>query len=437
MSGFKDMMPRSLFGRAVLIIVLPLVMVQLVAIWVFYDRVWETVTRRLSQAVAGEIALVVRLYENEAEAEDRRRVLQQAGASLGLIIEHRPGTQLQQISDGEGSGILERLLIAALRERVAVAFAVDVWSHPREVRIDVQASSGVFAVRLQRERLFTTTPVVMILWMVGSSLVFFAVASIFMRNQVRPIQRLAAAAEAFGKGDDDESYRPAGATEVRQAGGAFVVMRERLKRFVQQRTEMLAGISHDLRTPLTRMKLEFALLGDSPSVTGLRADVSDMERMIESYLAFLRGEGEEQRAPTDLAAMLRELVDGVRREGHSVRLVTDGDLVLSVRPQAMKRSLRNLLANATRHGARIDIKAKRRERSVKITIDDDGPGIPPESREDAFKPFYRLDASRSTATGGVGLGLTITRDAVRAHGGEIWLEDSPLGGLRARVKLPV
>lgn len=433
----KSLLPRSLFGRAVLIIVLPLVLVQLVAIFVFYDRVWETVTRRMTQAVAGEIAMTVSALHRASSAEDRKALLESAASSLGLFIEIRDGERISAPTTDDGSGILERRLTQALRERVARPFALDVWRQPRDVMIEVQLDRAALRVRFARERVFTTTSYVLILWMVGSSIIFFAVASTFMRNQVRPIRRLAEAAEEFGKGRDDEAYRPAGASEVRQAGAAFVVMRERIRRFLQQRTEMLAGISHDLRTPLTRMKLELALLGDVPSVSGLRADVADMERMVDSYLAFVRGEGEEAPEQVDLKAMLEELVAAAQREGHSVRLVTDGDLKLSLRPQAIKRSIRNLLANATRHGARIEIRVKRRERSLKLTIDDDGPGIPPEAREDVFKPFFRLDASRNTATGGVGLGLTIARDVVRAHGGEIWLEDSPLGGLRARIKIPV
>ncbi|MBL8698910.1 MAG: HAMP domain-containing protein [Alphaproteobacteria bacterium] len=433
----KSLLPRTLFGRAVLIIVLPLVLVQLVAIFVFYDRVWETVTRRLSQAVAGEIAMTVAMMSRADSVETRTHVLATAASSLGLFIEIDDRGRLAAPTVDEGSGILERRLIQALRERVGRPFALDVWRQPRDVVVEIQLDDATMRVRFARERVFTTTSYVMILWMVGSSIIFFAVASIFMRNQVRPIRRLAEAAEEFGKGRDDEPYRPAGASEVRQAGAAFVVMRERIRRFLQQRTEMLAGISHDLRTPLTRMKLELALLGDVPSVAGLRADVADMERMVDSYLAFVRGEGEEAPELVDLKAMLEDLVAAAQREGHSVRLVTEGDLTLPLRPQAIKRSIRNLLANATRHGARIDIRAKRRERSLKLTIDDDGPGIPQSAREDVFKPFFRLDASRNTATGGVGLGLTIARDVVRAHGGEIWLEDSPLGGLRARIKLPV
>ena len=433
----RKLVPRSLFGRAVFIIVLPIILVQAVAIFVFYDRVWETVTRRLSQAVAGEIAMTIQQWNGAPTPAGKADALNSAASTLGLFIEIRDGARLERPMTDEGSGILERRLAQALRERVAREFTLDVWQQPRHVLIDVQLDKAVMAVTVARERVFTTTAYVMILWMVGASIIFFAIASLFMRNQVRPIRRLADAAEEFGKGSDVEGYRPAGASEVRQAGAAFVTMRERIRRFLQQRTEMLAGISHDLRTPLTRMKLELALLGDVPSVAGLRADVADMERMVESYLAFVRGEGEEQREQVDLKAMLEELVTAAQRDGHPVKLVTEGDLTLSLRPQAMKRSMRNLLANATRHGARIELRVKRRERSVKILIDDDGPGVPQESREDVFKPFFRLDPSRNTATGGVGLGLTIARDVVRAHGGEIWLEDSPLGGLRARIKLPV
>jgi two-component system osmolarity sensor histidine kinase EnvZ len=395
------------------------------------------VTRRLTQAVAGEIAMTIDTWQRTPDAEARAATLASAAARLGLFSEFRPGTRIDRPMTDDGGGMLERRLVDALRERLARPFALDVWKHPRNVDLAVALDDGVMAISFPRERVFTTTPYVMILWMVGSSILFFAIASVFMRNQVRPIRQLAQASEEFGKGRDVEDYRPSGASEVRQAGAAFVVMRERLRRFLLQRTEMLAGISHDLRTPLTRMKLELALLDDSPSVAGLRADVTDMERMVESYLAFVRGDGEEQPVPTDLGRILADLVAGEQREGHPVRLVTEGDLVVPLRPQAITRSIRNLLANATRHGARIELRAKRRERSVKILIDDDGPGIPSGSREDVFKPFFRLDSSRNPTTGGVGLGLTIARDVVRAHGGDIWLEDSPLGGLRARIKLPV
>jgi two-component system osmolarity sensor histidine kinase EnvZ len=433
----KSLLPRTLFGRAVIITVLPLILVQAVGIFVFYDRVWETVTRRLTHAIAGEVAMTIEHWQRASGPEDRAATLAMVERQLGMSIAVSDGARLAAPMAGEGSGILERRMVQALRERVGRPFDLDVWGQPRDVILLVQLDTGVMRIVVSRERVFTTNAYVMILWMVGSSILLFAIASVFMRNQVRPIRELAAVSEAFGKGGDIEGYRPSGASEVRQAGAAFVVMRERLRRFLLQRTEMLAGISHDLRTPLTRMKLELALLDDSPSVAGLRADIADMERMVESYLAFVRGDGEEQPEPTDLARLLADLVAGEQREGHPVRLITEGDLVISLRPQAVRRSIRNLLANATRHGARIELRAKRRERSVKILIDDDGPGIPSGLREDVFKPFFRLDASRNSSTGGVGLGLTIARDVVRAHGGDIWLEDAPLGGLRVRIKLPV
>ena len=433
----KSLLPRTLFGRAVIITVLPLILVQAVGIFVFYDRVWETVTRRLTHAIAGEVAMTIEHWQRASGPEDRAATLAMVERQLGMSIAVSDGARLAAPMAGEGSGILERRMVQALRERVGRPFDLDVWGQPRDVILLVQLDTGVMRIVVSRERVFTTNAYVMILWMVGSSILLFAIASVFMRNQVRPIRELAAVSEAFGKGGDIEGYRPSGASEVRQAGAAFVVMRERLRRFLLQRTEMLAGISHDLRTPLTRMKLELALLDDSPSVGGLRADIADMERMVESYLAFVRGDGEEQPEPTDLARLLADLVAGEQREGHPVRLITEGDLVISLRPQAVRRSIRNLLANATRHGARIELRAKRRERSVKILIDDDGPGIPSGLREDVFKPFVRLDDARNLDETGTGLGLAIAQDIAHAHGGHIVLEDSPLGGLRAVVTIPV
>ncbi len=435
--SLKPYLPHSLFGRAILILVTPLVIVQCVAAFVFYDRVWEVVTRRLTTGVAGEVGTVVQLIGRYPDPAAREWIFETFAEHSSLRVKLQPDAILSNAGPKVGSGILERLLVAALNERVRRPFRLDVWDDPADVLIDVQLPEGVLFVRTPRERLFTTTSYVFILWMVGSSLILFAIASAFMRNQVRPIQQLATAAEEFGKGRDVAEFKPYGATEVRRAAAAFVVMRERIRRFIAQRTEMLAGVSHDLRTPLTRMKLELAMLGDSPSVAGLKSDVADMERMVESYLAFVRGEGEEQIEATDLGKLLEDIATAARREGNSVALSTEGDLTLPLRPHAIKRSLNNLVANATRHAAQVAISAERRGNAVEVIIDDDGPGIPPEAREEVFKPFYRLDPSRTAATGGVGLGLTIARDVVSSHGGNIQLDSSPMGGLRARIRLPV
>jgi two-component system osmolarity sensor histidine kinase EnvZ len=273
--------------------------------------------------------------------------------------------------------------------------------------------------------------------MVGSSLVLFAVATLFMRNQVRPIRRLAVAAKNFGKGRDVPGYHPSGASEVRQAADAFIEMRERIKRQIAQRTEMLAGVSHDLRTPLTRMKLQLEMLGWRPGVEELKADVSEMERMVEGYLAFVRGEGAAPPEPHDISALLEQVVSGARKEGARIDLHAEDDLVVPVRFDSFKRCLGNLVSNAAHYGQHVQVRAGRREDAVEILVDDDGPGIPSDQREAVFRPFFRLDPSRNPETGGVGLGLTIARDVARGHGGELQLDDSPLGGLRARLRVPI
>jgi two-component system osmolarity sensor histidine kinase EnvZ len=256
-----------------------------------------------------------------------------------------------------------------------------------------------------------------------------------MRNQVRAIRRLAAAAEAFGMGRDAGPIKPEGASEVRKAGAAFNRMQERIRRFLAQRIEMLAGVSHDLRTPLTRLRLAIAMLPPTeaiaPDVAEMTADVEEMDRMIGGYLAFARGEGTEEAQPVDLAALLEEVATGARRAGAVVEFAAPRELTLRLRPDAVRRAVTNLVDNARRHARRIALSALPQGRTVQVTVDDDGPGIPPERRESVFRPF------ESGAAGGTGLGLTIARDIVRAHGGDIYLEQSPMGGLRARIRLPV
>jgi len=438
MQRLRALLPRSLFGRALLIIVTPLVLVQIVAAAVFFDRVWETVTRRISNSVAGEVATLIEIMARYRGPADRDWALDSARRNTGMEIAFDPGATLPGASRlVPDYGLLENRLVNALNRSIANLYTVDYYGHPNDVLLAIQLDDGVLRVAASRERLVTETVNIFLIWMVGSSIVAFFVASLFMRNQVRPIRRLAHAADEFGKGRDVPDFRPSGAAEVRQAAAAFVVMRERLRRFLVQRTEMLAGVSHDLRTPLTRMKLELAMLGDQPYISGLKTDVAEMERMVDSYLAFARGEGEEQPEPTDLAPILGEIASAARRNQRELKLQTHGDLVLSARPQAIKRCLDNLVSNAVRHARTIELRAVRRPRWIEVTIDDDGPGVPPARREDVFRPFVRIDTARTSGSGGVGLGLTIARDAVRSHGGEVVLEDSPLGGLRARVTLPV
>jgi two-component system osmolarity sensor histidine kinase EnvZ len=438
-TGVKRLLPRTLFARFLLIIVTPVVLAQLVATWIFYDRHWETVTRRLVFAVSGEIALVIQQLDRFPEPEAQTATLTAAMRTTDLVIRFEPGASLPAESAAP-RGMLERTLGLALTEQVRRPFTIAIPAVKEWYEIRIQMPGGVLQVLSPERRLYSPTSYIFILWMIGSALVLFTIAIVFMRNQVRSIRRLAQAADSFGKGRDVPHFKPEGAAEVRQAAAAFLVMRARIQRQIKQRTEMLAGVSHDLRTPLTRMKLALAMLGDNPGleVEELQADVAEMEMMIDAYLAFARGEGSEPVAPADLGTLLGEVVAGARRAGGVVELDLAEPLRLPLRTGAMKRAVSNLLANARRHARRVEVRAGRRGyATIEITIDDDGPGIPADQREEVFKPFFRLDSSRNPETGGAGLGLAIARDVVRGHGGDITLEDSPMGGLRAVIRLPV
>jgi two-component system osmolarity sensor histidine kinase EnvZ len=433
----KRILPHSLFGRALMIIVMPLILVQVISAYVFYDRHWYTLTRRLTLGVAGDIGLVIDqrgILRNDVEWQ---RSFYSALLDTELNFDFHKGEILPNRPDLDLLGSLDDLLRDGLRERVRRPFLVE-WPEgdERDVTVRVQLADGVLSVVVPRQRLFSSTAYIFILWMVGSSLLFFGIAAIFMRNQVRPIRRLARAAENFGKGRDVDEFPGGGATEVRQAAAAFVEMRGRIRRHVQQRTDMLSGVSHDLRTPLTRMKLQLAMLPPSPEVEDLRADVTEMERMIEGYLAFARGEAGETSVPTNLKDVLDEVAATAEREGVPVDVELSEPLRLPLKPVAFRRAISNLVANAGRFAKRVWITASRDGDHIDILIDDDGPGIPAEQREEVFRPFFRLEGSRNPETGGVGLGLTIARDVMRGHGGDLTLDDSPRGGLRACVRLP-
>ena len=432
----KNLLPRSLFGRSLLIIVMPLILLQVVSTWIFYDRHWEHITRRLASAVAGEIATVIDNRRNFPGEKNQRWFFYSSGAHLDLRMGFRTDDILPNLSPETGSGILERLLTNALRERVRRPFHLDAWSHERDVRIQIQLPNGVLDVLVSRERLFSSTTYIFVMWMVGTSLVLFAVAMIFMRNQIRPIRRLAAAVENFGKGREVPDFEPGGATEIRRAAAAFNLMRERIYRTISQRTEMLAGVSHDLRTPLTRMKLQLAMLGEAAEVEELKRDVAQMENMVNDYLAFARGEAAEAVVASDIGELLDDVVKVSRHGEAEITLDTAAGLTVLVRPNAFKRCVTNLVNNAALHAGHIRITAGRHGDMVEVMVDDDGPGIPEDQREEVFKPFYRLDSARNPDSGGTGLGLTVARDLIRGHGGDVTLVTAPAGGVRARLRLP-
>ncbi len=433
---FKRMLPRSLLGRSLLILILPLVLAQSIATWIFYDRHWQTVARRLSTSVAADIGLTLDSLTTATTNRQREAIFRRADDNTELLYAFHPGETLPQgMRQTDGSRI-EETLARAIRERVGLPFEIGGEYDERDILVSIQSDGGILQVVVPRERLFTPTTYIFIMWMVGSSLVLFAIASVFMRNQIKSLRRLAIAVDDFGKGRDVPHFKVEGATEVRQAGMAFLRMRDRIQRAIAQRTEMLAGVSHDLRTPLTRMRLALELQKDDPRAAELKADVAAMERMIQGYIDFARGEGTEQARPVDLVAVIRALVASLGQAGAPVMTALPESCVLPLRPDAMHRCLGNLIANARRYGNHVWVTAVESSALVEVLIDDDGPGIRPADREAVFRPFFRLDASRNPETGGTGLGLAIARDVVRAHGGEIMLEDSPHGGLRARIRLP-
>jgi two-component system osmolarity sensor histidine kinase EnvZ len=431
----KNLLPKSLLGRSLMIIVMPLVILQVIAGYIFYESHWRKVSLTLSRGVAGDIATVIELMRIDDGANNFNKMFQLPAKHMGLLMSFSEGGILSNTQSVQ-SGKTEQTLARALQEAVGRPFVINSVKIDRHVAIDVQLSDGVLHVVTARKRLFSTTTYIFVLWMVGSSLVLFSVATIFMRNQVKPIRRLAEAADDFGKGRDALKFKPEGASEVRQATAAFIAMRDRIQRHITQRTEMLAGVSHDLRTPLTRMKLQLEMAPYSYALSDLNDDVFEMENMLEGYLAFARGEGGEDPALTNLGDLLNVVVSQARRKGGVIDLHVESEINVPVRPKVFKRCLTNLIDNAMRYAEHVSLRVGKREDFVDIIIDDDGPGIPKESREDVFKPFFRIEESRNLKTGGVGLGMSIARDVVRGHGGNIELDTSPVGGLRARIRLP-
>jgi two-component system, OmpR family, osmolarity sensor histidine kinase EnvZ len=408
-----------------------------VVAFVFMERHWNTVTRRLSSAVTQDIASLIDTYQSFPDSPDHATLRRIAQQRLGLVVDFLPGTDLPPPGAKPFFSLLDQALSREISRQIAKPFWIDTVGRSALVEIRITLDNNVMRVFAPRSAAYASNSEIFLFWMVGTSLVLLGVAVLFLRNQIRPILTLADAAESFGKGREVPGFRPRGAREVRRAANAFLEMKRRVERTMEQRTTMLAGVSHDLRTVLTRFKLELALIGDSPEVEALKKDVDEMGRMLEAYLDFARGDAGEQSAPTDMAAFLEELKLDAERHGHRASVVFHGPPVITVRPAAFKRCLANLVSNAARFANTIAITCHRDHRWLTVTVDDDGPGIPASMREEVFRPFLRLDDARNQDEGGTGLGLAIARDIARSHGGDILLGDSPLGGLRVTVRVPV
>ncbi len=432
-------LPKGLLGRSLLIVVVPMLILLAVLTGVFMDRHWMLVTQRLSDAVASSILGLANIADNTAIPDEVRiDTVATTGKAMGLTAEVLPPSEIGRTRRASAD-IVHTMLAEALQRRpMATPFSIRDLSDDNRIEVRMIVHAGVLRVEFPRSLAYAANWHFFLVWMVSTALFLVLVSLIFLRNQIKPIERLAAAAEAFGRGRPVEGFAPTGAREVRQAAHAFIGMRRRIERQIEQRTTMLAGVGHDLKTILTRFRLGLALLPEGEETADLRSDVAEMEAMLAAYVDFAKGDADETPQPLDveetISDCLRQMAEPAGRE---VRFTFSGDGLLTLRPTAFRRLIANLVGNAVRYGrSAVWATGERREGWLSISIEDDGPGIPEDEMEAVFRPFYRLDAARNQDVPGTGLGLAIARDVARSHGGDIELGQSPHGGLKATIRLP-
>jgi len=430
-------MPKRLYARSLLIVITPMILLQSVVTLVFMERHWQTVTQRLSTATTRDIAAIIEMIESYPSDDDYATVIRIAQDRLSMKIDILPPDPLPPPGRKPFFSILDQILSAEITRQINRPFWIDTVGDSGVLEVRIQLENKVLRVFVRRSQAYASNTHIFLVWMVGTSLVLLTIAIPFLRNQIRPILKLAEAAESFGKGRPmPPDFRPRGAEEVRRAGFAFIQMRERIERQIEQRTAMLTGVSHDLRTILTRFRLQLALSGSKVDTEALDKDIDDMQSMLEGYLEFARGEAEEDAGKFDLAGYFANLAEEAELRKKTLSTKLTGDPEIHVRPNAFARLLANIIGNSMRYAGNVRVEAVHARGALTVTVDDDGPGIPPESREDVFKPFVRLDEARNLDTSGTGLGLSIARDIARSHGGDIKLDESPMGGLRVVVRVP-
>ncbi|MDP3895544.1 MAG: ATP-binding protein [Mesorhizobium sp.] len=430
-------MPKGLYARSLIIVIAPMILLQSVVAFVFMERHWQLVTQRLSTAVTRDIAAIIDMIDTYPSDDNYANVIRIAQEHLALKIDILPPDPLPAPGPKPFFSILDQILSSEITRQINRPYWIDTVGNSNIVEIRIRLDDKVLRVFTRRSQAYASNTHIFLVWMVGTSLVLLTIAILFLRNQIRPIQKLAEAAESFGKGRPAPAdFKPRGAEEVRRAGLAFIQMRERIERQIDQRTAMLTGVSHDLRTILTRFKLQLAVSGTKGDSAPLDQDIDDMQSMLEGYLAFARGEASEDTGRLDLAALLDKLKEEANLRERSLSTTLIGRPVVHVRPHAFARLLANLVGNAFRYAQTVNVTATHTRGTLSIVVDDDGPGIPADRRDDVFRPFVRLDEARNQDSGGTGLGLSIARDIARSHGGDITLDDSPMGGLRAIVRVP-
>lgn len=435
--------PAGLYRRAMLILIAPVLLLQGLMAGFILDQHWDNVTKILGRSLSREIGLLVELYEKSdksdaATAEVERLARERLRQELHVLR----GTQLPANSVPAFYQIFDVKMQQYLARETKRPFYLNSEAANGNVEIQVQVEPGlIFQVITDAERARASSTPLLLSMMLGSSVLLLGIAAIFLRNQIRPILELSKAAKDFGMGRDTAEFRPRGASEIREAGLSFLDMRRRIARHVEQRTAMLAGVSHDLRTILTRFRLELAVIGDNPKIHPLTEDVDEMQHMLEDYMAFVKGDGGEQVSDVRLRDTVAAAIEAVERDRPDSEAQIDAagvpDIGVNLKAKAFRRLLTNIISNAVRYGSKVKVSGEIREDRLWIHVDDNGPGIPAEQREHAFRPFVRLDNARNLDETGTGLGLAIALDIAHAHGGDIVLEDSGLGGLRVGVKIPV
>lgn len=437
----RRIIPQSLFARSLLILIVPAFLTQAIATFIFFDRHWDNMTRRLAEAVAGEIYMIAEHVEDVVESgeEGSIRFVKNIARSLRLYISYEQGvTELAVVQPDEAwdSSVIPTVR-KAMNEQVKRPYSLSFVKEKEYVEINVLVNDGLLTVQVPEKRLFSSTVYIFLGWMIGSQILLMGIAVIFMRNQIKPIRKLAWAADRFGRGLDVPILKPSGAREVRAAMIAFKEMYERLVKQLEQRTLMLAGVSHDLKTPLTRIRLELSMMEENEDVIAIKSDLDEMQRMIEGYLSFAQDQSTVHVERTNIHDIIFSLADKYKRMDKNLEKAVQKELVLPLRVHQFERALDNLISNGFKFGQRVWVRAYKLGQFIEITVEDDGPGIPEEKFDEVFRPFYRLDQSRNLKTGGVGLGLSISKDIIHQHGGDIFLENSPKGGLRVVIRLPI
>lgn len=432
-------LPKTLFFRTMLLIFIPLIVVQVVSVVMFFDGSWSRMGRRLSDNLTSDMSFIMeQVNRNPSRLKEMQALSSQ---KFGMEFEYYSNQdKLKAISKVRKAN---RMIVGYLEESLEKAFPkaeINIFEGKadKDLVVMIDSDQGLYRFLTTRKKIFSSSIFMFVVWMVGTSILLFLVAVLFLRIQVRSIAELAQVAEDFGKGIDNKDFKPYGSSEVRKAALAFIKMKERIQRQISERTQMLAGVSHDLRTPLTRMKLQAAMMSDGDDKKDFLSDIDEMEKMLDGYLSFVSGEGGEKSSFVDVNEMILSIINKFRNKKALIRYSTNDQVsAIQGREQALKRALTNVISNAFRYGKTIAVKLESNDKKLMIAIEDDGPGIPKDKREDVFKAFYRLENSRNKETGGVGLGLSIAKDVITSHGGTIELDDSSLGGLKVLVSIPL